>query len=170
MEPVKPTRPKRVEQVVHSPFVMKTICIFLAVYFFGAIYSSAQQPAGAKKGLPERVAKFCDKLGAAVKLTQAQYDKVYQLQLSSLEQMRAIRQDLKAQGVRPGPGTKQQMRNIQMNRIIGMKSILTPEQWPQFLVWREDQRIAHYQKRQNKGAAPGSGQAPMQEDDDDDLD
>jgi hypothetical protein len=104
-----------------------------------------------KRTPEEKAAKAADKLTQVLTLTPEVRERLKLGLLPSFQNAE------KARALPKGPERRNAMRDAQMSRLQTLKNILGPEKWPQYLVWREDQRIQKYNKRK---AAERSGQQP----------
>ena len=98
------------------------------------------------KKSPEERAKFhCQKLKQQLNLSQEQVDKVYKLALLRAQKM----DQLKARSDGDKKSKMTQAKQIQVENDLALKTdVLTPEQYTQYIQWKEDRKK---QMKENRG-------------------
>lgn len=118
--------------------------ITVALFAFSASQAVAQQGGNRNMKPEERAKQMTERLKTDVKLTDAQYEKVYALNLKQIQQMQEARKDNAAQqGDR-----REAFRTMQKNREDELAKILTAEQMQQY---RETQKKNAAEARERRG-------------------
>ena len=129
---------------------MKRIVIFLIAVFAGTNLLIAQPGQDRRSFDPETMAKRqTEQLKELLSLTKDQEKKVYDLNLESSKQMRALREKSRNSGC-CFYVIREKMGEIRENQYVKMKGILSEAQWKKYQKYQEE-------RRQQRGqGSPGS--------------
>ncbi len=126
---------------------MKRIGLLLTALILGATAIMAQ-PGGQRNLDPEEMAKRqTAQLKEALDLNQDQEKKVYDLNLETSKEMRALREKNQGAG---WESMRDDMTKIREGQNKKMKAILTEDQWGKYEKYLEERR-----ERRRQGGGPG---------------
>jgi Spy/CpxP family protein refolding chaperone len=126
---------------------MKRIVMFLFAVFAGTILVSAQPGQDRRSFDPEDMAKRqTEQLKELLSLNKDQEKKVFDLNLETSRQMRALREDNRSSGG-GFEGMREKMGEIRDKQDAKMKEILTDAQWKKYQKYQEERRQQRGQRR-----------------------
>ena len=126
---------------------MKKIVIFLIAVFAGTNLLIAQPGQDRRSFDPETMAKRqTEQLKELLSLTKDQEKKVYDLNLESSKQMRALREKSRNSGS-GFEGMREKMGEIREKQDVKMKGILSEAQWKKYQKYQEERRQQRGQGR-----------------------
>ncbi len=121
--------------------------MFLFAVFAGTILVSAQPGQDRRSFDPEDMAKRqTEQLKELLSLNKDQEKKVFDLNLETSRQMRALREDNRSSGG-GFEGMREKMGEIRDKQDAKMKEILTDAQWKKYQKYQEERRQQRGQRR-----------------------